>query len=145
MTADITNSAIQVPITGGVSAVYPAAGNGGSQLCYKNALNTDVQLTSVKASIPTVSGNGVTFLPGTTADGGLLLQWGFGSSGVPITFPVPFTNAIFSPRVTLTPFGTTAQCTTPPVMTTTPTTTGFQVANNGGQVFSFHWMAIGQA
>ena len=128
----------------GVSVLYPNTGNGQSQLCFKNAA-VDVQLTTVKASVPTISGNGCSFIPGTPAGGGLLIQWGSGTSGVAVTFPVAFTNAVFSPRVTVTAVGPTASTTTPPVISTGPSTTGFTCGNNGGQAFTFHWMAIGQA
>jgi hypothetical protein len=125
--------------TGNVGVVYSNSANGQSQLFFNNAAQ-NVQLTTAVASVPTIAANGATFLPG-----GLLLQWGSGTSGAAVVFPVAFTAAIFAPRVTVTPAGGTGSTTTPPVITTLPTATGFNVGNNGGQVFQYYWMAIGQA
>ena len=125
--------------TGNVSVLYPNTANGQSQLFFNNAAQ-NVQLTTAIASVPTIAANGVTFLPG-----GLLLQWGSGTSGVPVVFPVAFSVAVFAPRVTVSPVGATGNTTTPPVITTVPTATGFAVGNFGGQGFTYHWMAIGQA
>lgn len=99
--------------------------------------NRTVQLTV--PIVPTVNANGCTFLPG-----GLLFQWGAATSGSTVTFPQAFNVGLFAPRVIVTPVGATSSTTTPAVITTTPTSTGFVVQNNGGQTFTFHWMAIGQ-
>lgn len=124
-----------------------------SQMFFNNAAG-NARLTSVLAAVagvpgsvavPTVAANGATFLPGTAALGGLLLQWGTGNSLSAVVFPAAFSVVTFPPRVTVTPFGLAASCTTPPVMVVTPTATGFQVGNNGGQNFNYHWIAIGQA
>lgn len=114
----------------GVSVLYANTANGQSQMFYNNA-SGNIQMTVVKASVPTVSGNGCSFLPG-----GILIQWGLGTNGA--TFPVAFTT-LYS--VTATPTGFLSS--NPAV--TAVSTTAFTFANAGGQAFNNYWMAIGLA
>ncbi len=90
MSANITSPLFN----GGVSVLYPNTANGGSQLFFDNGLG-DVQLTTVKASVPTATTSGCSFLPG-----GLLIQWGQNAGtwagATTITFPVAFGATPFS-------------------------------------------------
>jgi len=144
-TPSFTSTAVSVAYANAAGAVPQ------SQIFFNNAVG-DAQLTSVAAAIPgslavpTVAANGATFLPGTAALGGLLLQWGSGVAATPVVFPVAFSVAVFAPIVTVTPVSaSTASCTVSPVVTAFPSGTGFTVSNNAGQLFAFFWMAIGQA
>ncbi len=140
-TADPATTATQIAVYSKIDAA------GKIQLWFRQENNgTAVQLTAqpttaLATAVPITSGNGATWLPG-----GFLLQWGTSTSGVGVVFPTPFMVApVFQPRVTVTPIGATATCTTPPCITSGPTNTGFTVLNSAGQVFNYSWHAIGQA
>lgn len=82
-------------------AIYSKTGSLGTELFMirDGVGGTETNLTSSKIAAPTVSANGITFLPG-----GLLIQWGFNAaaaSGVSINFPTPFPNNGFSISVTV--------------------------------------------
>ncbi len=124
-----------------------------SQLFFNNAAG-DVQLTSAAAAVgpnlavPTLAANGVSFLPGTAALGGLLIQWGTDtkSTGGLTTFPVAFAAAAYT--VVLTPTGAPGPASANGLLTVlAKTTTNFQIGNNTGnaQSYTYNWIAIGQA
>lgn len=130
--------------------VAPAATPGYAQLfdaTINDGINTDQSLyylsggnllTQMTRNFqPSAAPSGYTFLPG-----GIIMQWGQGSSGVPVTFyaGAKFTS-VFS--VQITPFGSTGNTTTAPVITSAPSNTTFTVQNNSGNSFVYYWMAIG--
>lgn len=130
------NNLLATPGFSGASSVeYAKTANGGSQLFFNNALG-DVQLTTVKTSVPSFSvgppAQGVSFLPG-----GVLIQYGL-SSGNNVTFPVAFTT-LYS--VTATPTSFTAT----PSAITASSTTGFTIGQSSGAPFSAYWIATGLA
>jgi len=124
-----------------------------SQLFFDNGVG-NAQLTAVAAAVgpnlavPTLAANGVSFLPGTAAVGGLLIQWGTDtkSTGGLTTFPVAFGSAPYS--VVLTPSGAPGPASANGLLTVlAKTTTTFQIGNNTGnaQSYTYNWIAIGQA
>ncbi len=85
--------------TSGVSVLYANTANTASQLFYNNGAG-NVQLTAIKASVPTLATSGCTFLPG-----GLLLQWGTTgllANGAVTMFPVPFSVAPYNVQISAT-------------------------------------------
>lgn len=117
---------------GASSALFSNTANGQSQLFFQNNTPATVQLTTIKTGVPTLAANGVSFLPG-----GLLIQWGTGANN--ITFPIAFAT-VYS--ATATP---TSSSLSGPAGMTVLTNTGLTMANNAGQVFNSHWIAIGLA
>lgn len=115
--------------------------NTGQQLWYQFITGTPVTINYplTRNIQPVANFSGFTFLPG-----GMIMQWGQGTSGAPITFysEAPFTN-LFSIQITPFTAGAGLQTVITAPQAYSVSSTGFTVANNSGNSFVYYWLAIG--
>jgi hypothetical protein len=90
----VAQSSDPVNLSGEISTYSKAISGVTEQFVIRDAVTTAIQMTR---GTPSLGTSGRTFLPG-----GLLLQWGQGSSGTTInfTFSTPFNNPPYSLQVT---------------------------------------------
>lgn len=111
---------------------------GGNQY-WKNATTASgVQMTNTNVGSPVNATNGYTFLPG-----GLMIQWGQGTSSANINFPLAFSSAPFSVTANVLSAGNTLAV---QINTVSSTQFSYNVFKNSGGTMAgiiFSWMAIG--
>lgn len=128
-----------------VGMLYCHDKSGTNQLYYQDGESTANQLQMTRSTEVTIAQNGQSFLPGTSADGAVLIQWfqvGIGTStSEAVTFPTAFPTSCYNVTITAETNKTNAR---PPVIVAgTITTAGFTVANDSATSTTLHVQAIG--
>jgi hypothetical protein len=137
----INQATIPPNLLSGAETIYSKVIGGSGELFFtRGATGTEIQLTG--PGNPNNSSPGVTFLPG-----GMLLQWGSGtSSGItttPVSFPVTFNNCY---GVQLTYLDATAHRNNIGLVTITSSGFSLSIKDSSGNfnALAFYWMAIGK-